>query len=297
MQSAKRFPLKYTPRDQGILEALTRFPLTPDQLCKLSRSFSQPFSDSHAVRRRLRKLATADLVRANPYAVASFGSSPAYYQLTRNGYRLLYGFDAELPPRRYFEPIGQARHPHTMALTDFLVHLFVDAHRKGLDIRHFAPENSVSFETSVGRLRPDAAFQIVANGRPFNFVVELDNGTERVRSRQDVESIERKIRGYDSHSRAFHAFDPQRYVVLFVTTRCGERLKHVMASADSLMSNRQRTLFLGVALPQFLASDKVLDLPLFLTPRFSFSSLIPAANDSKRQKQSAKLMPTVPAFC
>lgn len=299
MNSAKRFPFKYTNRDQEILESLERFPLTPDQLCKLSQTFNQPFTDSHSVRRRLRKLVAADLIRANPYAVASFGSSPAYYKLSRNGYRLLNGFDAELPPRRYFEPIGQARHPHTIALTDFLVHLFVDVHRKGFEVRHFARENSVSFETSVGILRPDAAFQIVVDGRAFNFVVELDNGSERVRSRQDIESIERKIRGYDSHSRAFRAFDSGRYVVLFVTTRCGERLKHLMAAADTLMSNRQRTLFLGATLSQLLTKEKVLDCPAFLTPQFENTTIIPTVGTSPARpaKQTAKLMPPVPSFC
>ena len=38
-----------------------------------------------------------------------------------------------------------------------------------------------------------------SDGRTFSFVVEFDNGTERVRSKQDVESIERKMRGYDAH--------------------------------------------------------------------------------------------------
>ena len=304
MSKAKRFPIKYTQRDQAILESIERFPLTPDQLCKLSQTFEQPFSDSHSVRRRLRKLVSADLIRANPYAVASFGSSPAYYKLSRSGYRLLHGFDAELPPRRYFEAIGQARHPHTIALTDFLVHLFLDAHREGYEVRHFVRENSVSFETSSGLLRPDAAFQLVAGDRAFNFVIELDNGSERVRSRQDIESIERKIRGYDSHSQSFGAFDPQRYVVLFVTTRCGQRLKHIMSAADNLMSNRQRTLFLGTSLADFLSREHPLHERSFLTQQFKFSSLISGSKTTgsetsvkSAEKVETKLMPTVPVFC
>jgi hypothetical protein len=211
---------------------------------------------------------------------------------------LLHGFDAELPPRRYFEAIGQARHPHTIALTDFLVHLFVDANRQGYEVRHFARENSVTLETPTGVLRPDATFQLVANDRAFNFVCELDNGSERVRSRQDIESIERKIRGYDSHSRAFRAFDPQRYVVLFVTTRCSERLKHLMAAADSLMNNRQKTLFLGATLPSVLASGDVLHRQFFLTPRFEHTSLLPPTSaHSPRPKQMTKFLPPLPAFC
>ena len=216
---AKCYDTKLTARDQEILQALDHFPLTAAQLCKLSRTFDQPFADVHLVRRRLRKLAKIDLVKAFPYAVASFGSSPAYFKLTRAGYRLLYGDDVVMPKRRYFDVIGQARHPHTRALVDLLVHLFVATKDAGYRVERFARENSVVFETSVGELRPDAAFQIQTDRRAFNFVVEFDRGTERVQSSRDTESIERKLRGYLSHSKSLKAFDRNRYVVLFVTSR------------------------------------------------------------------------------
>ena len=296
---AKRFESKLTERDHEILQTLDQFPITPAQLCKLSQTFCRPFSDPHCVRRRLRKLAAADLVRANPYAVASFGSSPAYYKLTRAGYRTLYGPSAELPSRRYFEPIGQARHPHTIALVDFLVHLFVQTDKAGHGIRHFARENSVSLKSSSGILRPDAAFQILAGQRAFNFMIELDNGSERVRSLKEIESIQRKIRGYDSHSQAMKAFDPSRYVVLFVTTRPGDRLKHIMAATDALMTNRQRTLFLGTTLSDFLGRTDVLTGPAFLTPQLKSVSLLPspAGDRIHRSKFQQNLMPPLPAFC
>ena len=55
----------------------------------------------------------------------------------------------------------------------------------------------------------------------------LDNGTERIRSPQDVESIERKVRGYDLHQSSTPSFDHGRFVVLFVTTRSSDRLVHI----------------------------------------------------------------------
>ena len=240
---AKESQTIITGRDNEILESLDRFPLTPAQLYKLSETFAMPFGDVHAVRRRLRKLASAGLVKAFPYAVASFGSSPAYYQLTRAGYRLIHGPDAELPKRRYFDAIGQARHPHTWSLADLLVHLFVVTHRMDGVVRHFTRENSVSIKTSTITLRPDAGFQIDLNGQAFNFVVELDNGSERVRSRLDVESIERKIRGYDAHSASLPAYDASRYVVLFVddaecrsfeASNGGGRFDHAEQTANSV---------------------------------------------------------------
>ena len=296
---AKQFTTKLTARDYEILQSLDQFPLTPNQLCKLSQSFAMPFQDVHAVRRRLRKLAGIELVRKYPYAVASFGSSPAYYKLTRAGYRVLHGPDAALPKRRYFDSIGQARHPHTRALVDLLVHLFVSVQNTGDRIQHYARENDVSLETTVGVLRPDAAFQIVSQDQVYNFVVELDNGTERVRSRVNTESIERKIKGYDSHSRGLDAFDSKRYVVLFVTTRSTERLKHMMAAASVLVKNPNRRLFLGATLGNLLGQSDPMRDACFLSPQFRYESAIPVKRNRRKlqPKERADLLPPTPAFC
>lgn len=294
---AKEWTTKLTGRDMEILESLDRFPLTPSQLCKLSRTFGLPFADVHPVRRRLRKLASSGLIKAFPYAVASFGSSPAYYQLTRAGYRLLHGPDHPLPNRRYFDPIGQARHPHTWSLTDLLVHIFVCAKQTGAEIRHFARENSVAIKTGEITLRPDAGLQILIDGQAFNFVVELDNGSERVRSRVDVESIERKIRGYDAHTQSLAAYDSSRYVVLFITTRSVERQKHLMAAADALMQNSQRTLFLGGSLEELLLRSDMLRDCCFLTPQFTRTSMIPFTKVKPHQNPSTNFLTPLPAFC
>ena len=296
---AKDFQLRLTDRDGEILEALDRFPVTAEQLCKLSGCFGRPFGDAHAVRRRMRKLAASSLVLARPYAVASFGSSPAYYKLTRGGYRMLHGPDVQLPKRRYFDAIGQARHPHTRALVDLLVHLFVATSEAGYRVQRFARENSVVFDTSVGELRPDAAFQIQTERRAFNFVVECDRGTERVQSSRDTESIERKLRGYLSHAKSLSAFDRNRYVVLFVTSRSGLRLKHIMAHASAITMNWQRTLFLGISLADFLSADRPLDDACFWNPQFKSASMIPSPKTPGSQPVNLdpNLLPSFPVFC
>ena len=296
---AKRNTTKLTARDHEIMQSLDQFPLTPQQLCKLSQTFAMPFQNVHAVRRRLRKLASIELVRKFPYAVASFGSSPAYYKLTRTGYRVLHGPDAMLPKRRYFDTIGQARHPHTRALVDLLVHFFTTVHTAGDQIRHYSRENDIALETTVGVLRPDAAFQVISRGQAYNFIVELDNGTERVRSRVDTESIERKIRGFDSHSRGFKAFDSRRYVVLFVTTRSVERLKHMMAAASVLVKNPNRRLFLGATLADILQQSDPMHSACFLSPQFQYQPAIPKKRGRRtvRSKERADLLPPAPAFC
>jgi hypothetical protein len=254
--------LQIGPRDEALLAVLDHAPFTAVQLVALSRTFPQPFPDEHTLRRRLRQLAAAGFVQAFPYAVASLGRSPSYFKLARGGYRLLHGTDIPLPSRRYFESIAPAHHHHTQALSEFLVRLLTAAHDRGLDVRRFARENSITIETTAIKLRPDCAFQLVAPGRPpLNFVVELDNGTERVRSQLDAESIERKLRGYHAHQQHVETFDPQRYVVLFITTRSAVRLDSILAAAQALVKNPKRRLILGAALSEFLLNDN----PLFAT--------------------------------
>jgi hypothetical protein len=161
-------------------------------------------------------------------------------------------------------------HHHSLCLAEFLVHLIVTGHQHGCTIESFARENSVKLEVqtaemdgeagSVFTLFPDCAFVVrVPEGRRFPFVVELDNGTERIRSRQDVESVERKLRGYDAHQSQFDKFHPDRYLVLIVSTRSRIRLDHILATAATVMKQPLRTVFLGADLPTLLQADPFRD--------------------------------------
>lgn len=252
----KHFTAKIGHRDIDILTALDRTPLTPAQLCRLSHTFIAPFQNEDNLRRRLRALADSGLVRSWPYAIATEGRSPKYFKLTRDGYRLLYGAHAALPRRRYFEEISHGHHHHTFSLAECIVQIAITGHRKGITLQHFARENSVKLEAGGFTQYPDCAFQLVtADNRVFHFVLELDNGTERVRTRQDVESIERKLRGYDAHQSQYGANDANRYLVLFVTTRSQKRLHHIMDLAALVMRNPQRTVFLGCDLQSLKEND------------------------------------------
>ena len=264
-----------TPRDIETLMALDRCPLTACQLLKLSGTFEPPFTTERRVRERLQQLAKVGWIRSWPYATTGHGGSPYYWKLTRNGFRLLHDSQTPAPKRRQFEELGIGHHFHTLSLADFLVQTFVAADRLGVEVRYFARENSIRMEASGSVLYPDCAFQLFTpNGRAFNFVVELDNGTERIRSPQDVESIERKIRGYDLHQSSTPSFDHGRFVVLFVTTRSSDRLTHILQAAARIMRNPRRTLFLGVTLSAFLNHDAPLTTSLFLSPTDHLQSLI-----------------------
>ena len=284
----KRFSTKIGTRDVEILTALDRTPLTPAQICRLSEAFTNPFRDEHNVRRRLRKLTDSGLIRSWPYAIVNEGRSPRYFKLTREGYRLLYGADAAMPRRRYFEEISHGHHHHTNALANVVVQLATSAHRQGVSLQHFARENSVKLEVDGFILYPDCAFQLMTpTGQTFNFVVELDNGTERVRTKHDVESIERKIRGYDAHQSQFAANDSRRYLVLFITTRSDVRLQHMLSLADLVMANRQRTVFVGCGIHALQSQNPICDA-CFVDHRGLKRTLIPWS--SARTKKPATCM-------
>ena len=283
----KTLHAKIGPRDIEILTAIDRFPMTPAQLCHLSQTFESPFQDENNLRRRLRVLTQANLVQSWPYAIAGDGRPPRYFKLTRDGYRMLHGTNAALPKRRYFQAIRPGHHHHTFSLSELLAHLIVSGHRHGCVVESFARENSVRLDvpvadepeaTTLMALYPDCSFAVrKPDGRLFSFMVELDNGTERIRSPHDLSSIERKLRGYDAHQSQFDKFDPARYLVLFVTTRSEIRVKHILDHAASVMRQPNRTVFLGCDLHLLKSGDPFRD-SLFQDHRGLKRALVPLAS-------------------
>lgn len=252
----KEFIARIGPRDIDLFTALDRCPLTPAQISRLSVTFKSPFTDEANLRRRLRELAKADLVQSFPYAMCRDGRTPSYWKLTQQGYRMLYGEKVTLPQRRYFQAIKPGHHHHTFCLTETIVHLCVTAHHNGCQIVHFARENSFTLQAGQFVMAPDCALVVRRqDGHTYPFIIELDNGTERVRTKQDVESIERKLRGYDAHQSKYDKFDPNRYLVIFITTRSELRLQHILQTAGEVMTQPQRRVFLGANLERLLSVD------------------------------------------
>ena len=253
---AKPFNVRIGKRDLELLLNIDRCPLTSEQLFQIAAVSPSPFSDVSDLRRRLRQLRKAGLIHGWPYAIATTGRSPIYFKLTRDGYRFLHGDTAALPRRRHFEAISPGHHHHTLSLSKLLVHLLLHCAKHGHRIEHYARENSVKLEAEPFTIYPDGAFVLRRqDGRTFPFCVELDNGTERVRSKLDVESIERKLRGYEAHQAQFDAHDADRYLVLLVTTRSRLRLEHMLMLASGILREPNRTVFLGADLDSLLQVD------------------------------------------
>ena len=285
----KHRPILIGCRDIEVLNALERCPLTVKQIVRLSQSFVSPtFGDEANVRRRLRKLQASGLLNCWQYAIAGDGRSSNYFKLTQEGLRTLHGVNISLPNRRYFEQIRPAHHWHTFCLAEFIVHLSISAKQRGCTIESFARENSIALKSAAGIVYPDAAFLIRRpDGRVFPFCVEVDNSTERVRSKNDVESIERKLRTYDAHNIQFSAHDPERYVVLFVSTRSQRRLDHILEAARDVTQQPGRTVFTGCTLKSFCDSDPFVD-PVLSTHSHLKRTLIPVLTDRLNTRENVK---------
>jgi len=264
-----------TPRDIDILATLDVLPLTPEQLFKWSVRFEQPFTEIGALRRRLRQLAAAGLIRRWPMAIATRGSAPSYHKLTPRGYRLLRSDDDARPARRRaFAPIGPARHHHTKCLSDFIVHTAVAAHRCGIAFTDFQPENTCQVQIADESLWLDSRFAFVRGDTRRVYNVELDCSTESVLSPRDADSIGRKIRLLDEDQSRYAAIDPRRPITLFVTTRSRRRMDNILAAAI-ILRNPQRSVVYGVYLPDYLSLDAPLTTPCFLDHRRRLIPLFP----------------------
>ncbi|MEX1096298.1 MAG: replication-relaxation family protein [Planctomycetales bacterium] len=277
---------RLTPRDHEILSALDRCPLTVAQLLALSVTFADRFASDSRVRGRLQALRSAGWIQRWQYATTDRGGAPDYYKLTLAGYRLLHGEGAEPPSKRAFHEIGMAHQHHTRCLAEFIVRTAVAADAQGLPMLDFCRENSLRLPIGAEALFPDCAFRLRLPDQSLHFVVELDNGSERIRSDQDVESWERKIRLYE----AYQNQSTGRFRVLVITTRSRDRLERILRAASELSSNPQRTLFYGVHLDDYLHSNRPVTEPCFRDHRGRAVALVPALQLSLPRSGA----PTVP---
>ena len=241
-----------------LLRAIELLSPTSEQLQKWSQRFDQPFTDVQFVRRRLRRLRAAGLVRDWPLVIASCGTLPHYYKLTPDGFRMLYGHDAIASRKRAFAPIGLARHEHTKALADFIVHIAVGAHQCGVQFADPYPENAYCLQVGGEALWFDWRFRLRTPSGSYAFNVELDCSTETIVSLAETDTVARKIRLIDAADAQYDAFDPRRSVTIFVTTRSDQRMRNILRAAATIVRNPRRALIYGIYLPHCLATEQPL---------------------------------------
>ena len=262
-----------TPRDRDLLASLTLAPFTARQLHKLSQTWSEAFPSAKLVRERMQRLAAAKLIKAHRYAVLRAGQPENYYVLSHDGYELVHGPDNNPPTKALLSPVGLGRQPHQQALSEFIVHTAWGAHQSDLSLAGFYRENAIRLDAGGRTVYPDCSFLLTRGREHFRFFAEIDNGTERVRSQKDTESIERKIRTYD----AFQDLRPgHRFRVLFVSAQNSrERLSHLLDLAAQVIGDPNRTLFYGITLANYLTTHHPVTSPRFLDHRGDRQSLVP----------------------
>ena len=263
-----------TSRDIDLLTSLVMAPLTTAQLLKLSQTFaSGPFRSPRTLLDRLQRLAAGGFVRRFPLAIAPAhgGGVSHYFKVTPSGLRLIYGEDARPPSKQFFAPVAVARHHHTHCLSDFLVTTAAAAHNRGLRMHDVHPENTLVLDINGERLLPDARFDLLGSAGHFRFLIEQDCSTETIRSAKHDDTIHRKLRLHDAHQDQ----TPERHRVVFVSSRSRERLVNILAAAVTVMRNLERTLFLGVYLPDYVNAADPVGEELFLDHRGRRHALLP----------------------
>jgi hypothetical protein len=260
-------------RDIELLTALDWAPMTARQLARLSSVWPKPFQALRTIRDRLQQLTEIGLIKTFRYATVAPGQPENYYLLTRSGYQIVHGPDVRPPTKGYGAEVAISRQMHTRAVADFLVHTAVAAHHAGVDFTGVYRENSVRLAAGDESVYPDASFILIAPDRTtYRFFLEIDCGTERVRSDTSDQSWERKARVYD---RVQDTISSNRFRVLIVAARSGaDRLHRMLAAASAVQRNLDRTLFYGIPLYAYLASGLGVTAPIFVNHRGARQSLV-----------------------
>ncbi len=260
-----------TARDREILCSLYRDPKTPDQLLRESMVFDHPFHTRVRLQVRLKQLTDAGFLKRWRYFDGTDGAAPYYYKLSPEGFRLIFGPDSSPPTKRYFSEISPSLHRHHRAVADCNIQMLIAAKRSGIDIEEFHPQDSLKLSVGNERIMPDATWQLVPqNGRIHRFYFEIDCSTESLTSRKHANTLEQKIRRYES----LHYESQQPFRVVFVFTQSPDRMKHFHDLTTRVLKNHHRVIFYGIELHDFIVQTDPLHAPIFRDQNGTATSLI-----------------------
>ncbi len=254
-----------TLRDDDIMLALTRCPLTAEELLNLSQTWLQSFTSLRRVQERMKDLTTVGQLHSWRYATTGQGGGRLYYKLTLAGYRTVMQDDEIKPPtKRFFKEMNPGRHRHQQGLSKFIMQTYIAAHHRGIDVIDFHPENTFKIDCGERPIFPDARFTLaMPNGNRFTYCVELDNSTESVLSYKSADSISSKMQRYLLDL----VVTPEPYRVLFPITGSPERLKHITNVARQLTTHKSFSPFYIVLLKDYLSHPDAFFRSYFHSPQ------------------------------
>ena len=219
-------PRHLTDRDEEILLALDRCPLTVVQLLKLSSRSRASRSPASAASRTAFRSYARPAGSSWPYATASRGRSPDYYRLTLLGFRLLHGEHALPPAKRHFSEVSVGA-PSPYPLPRRLRRPYA---RRRPPTRHPPQEFLPREHAPAARRRrgPLSRFRLRTPHarRP---AVQLPR---RTRQRHRAGSIGQGHRSWQRKIRRYNVLQdrnyPDRFRVLVVCTRCSGPLHSIL---------------------------------------------------------------------
>lgn len=270
-------------RDYHLLYSLFLTPLTIDQLERFSRNWPVALPQRRVLQRRLHRLEKEGLIRGFYYAFPGPGSSPRYYKLTRLGFQSLAKTKSIASPRKgFFSEVSPLDHSHTFELADAIVKLFVSCHQQGILVVACHPENTLPLEPGRPATSPDFTCDLFVAHQRFRFYFEYDRRTERLRSIDDPDSIEAKIRRYDTW-----IDKPTNGRVVFLCDDRGgpKRAQRILKVASEVTVNNQRELVYATTAKTFLSVRSPALQSVFQNHRTENVCLIPRYAISARQPQ------------
>lgn len=288
-----------TDRDRAILRLLEMTPATAHHVLKFSVSLpGEPFREERRVRERLQALAGAGFVQSFPLAISGGGRSQ-YYRLTGSGFRATNPDLKSTIPRPAISPVAPSRVVHAMATADIIVQTLVACHKSGVHVAQFHGDGRLALTVGQYRQEPDCHFQFEAEGKSFNVLFEIDNGTEPLESPRE-QSIRSKILAYEAYQdwvlelwkkSSLKSPDP-RFRVVFLTV--GEtRAMHILRLAKSCARNRDRRLFLAATQSVFLTANDPICTSILLDHHEHPQSLVSSALFNRGKQASIRLTDTV----
>lgn len=271
-------------RDFHLLYALFLTPLTIDQLQRFSVTWPEPLPQRRVLQRRLQQLEQAGLIGGFYYAFRGPGSSPRYFKLTRHGYESLAESEGVSTPRKgFFSEVSPVHHTHTFGLAEIIIKLFVSCHQHGSLVIACHPENTLPLEPGRPATSPDFSCDILAGTERFHFYFEYDRRTERLRSIDDPDSIESKIRRYDT----WLSKSQNGRVVFLCDERGGhKRVRSILKTCSDVLVSDQRELVYAATAADFLSVRSPAVQAVFRNHRGKDVCLIPRyAKRARRPRQ------------
>ena len=198
--------------------------LTQELIRRLFFSRDGGLASVQAVWLRLRTLQQKGLV-SRWRLPAEQGSGPFLYELTAAGGRLI-----GAPAKRHARTRWAAE--HDLGVAGFYTALVEALRTSGGTLAAWLPPSEAGFETAVGPLSPDAAFNWQLARKEGWCFLEWDRGTESLAAfAKKLERYEQYFRARRSHAHLGTALRPRLLVVAEDSARAGRLLAYVARAA------------------------------------------------------------------